>query len=53
MASNTSPSSILPQKRKAVSDKERFQIRKRSRDHLRSQVDLIKWFYVQSGHKLD
>ena len=53
MASNTSPSSNLPQKRKAVSDKERFQIRKRSRDHLRSQVDLIKWFYVQSGHKLD
>ena len=53
MASNASPSSNLPQKRKAVSDKERFQIRKRSREHPGSQVDLIKWFYAQSGHKLD
>ena len=53
MASNISPSSILPQKHKAVSDKERFQICKRSRDYPRSQVDLIKWFYVQSGYKLD
>ena len=53
MASNVLPSSNLPQKRKAVSDKERFQIRKRSREHPRSQVDLIKWFYAQSSHKLD
>ena len=53
MASNALPFSNLPQKRKAVSDKERFQIRKRSREHPRSQVDLIKWFYAQSGHKLD
>jgi hypothetical protein len=53
MASNTLFSSNLPQKHKAVSDKECFQIHKRSRDYPRSQVDLIKWFHVQSGHKLD
>lgn len=43
----------LPKKRKALTDDDRRVIRKRARDDLGTQNDLITWFQVERGHKLD
>ena len=53
MASNASPSSSIPQKRKGVTDSERATLRKRYKEHPSTQSDLINWFRQETGHKLD
>lgn len=53
MASNTTPFSSIPQKRKGVSDSERAIIRKRAREHPGTQTELINWFLQEEGHKLN
>ena len=53
MASNTSSSSSIPQKRKGVTDSERTILRKRYKEHPCKQSDLINWFWQETGHKLD
>jgi hypothetical protein len=53
MASNTSPSLGIPQKRKGVTDSERATLRKRYKEHPSTQSDLINWFRQETGHKLD
>jgi hypothetical protein len=53
MASNTSSSSSIPQKRKGVTDSERATLRKRYKEHPSTQSDLINWFRQETGHKLD
>jgi hypothetical protein len=51
MASNWS--STVPAKRKAITDQERLQIRKRAKEPPRQQGELIKWFYQETGHQLN
>jgi hypothetical protein len=51
MASNSS--STVPAKRKAITDQERLQIRKRAKEHPGQQGELIKWFYQETGHQLN
>ena len=53
MASNTSSSSSIPQKRKGVTDSERATLRKRYKEYPSTQSDLINWFRQETGHKLD
>jgi hypothetical protein len=53
MASNTSSSSSIPQKRKGVTDSERAILRKRNKEHPGKQFELINWFLQEHGHKLD
>ena len=47
-----SSASLIPQKRKGVTDNERAVLRKRNREHPSSQAELINWFTKESGHKL-
>ena len=47
-----SSASLIPQKRKGVTDNERAILRKRNREHPSSQAELINWFTKETGHKL-
>lgn len=51
-ANMASSASLIPQKRKGVTDNERAVLRKRNREHPSSQAQLINWFTKESGHKL-
>jgi hypothetical protein len=46
-------SSIVPKKRKAITDQERLIIRKQAQEHPTHQSQLIKWFYEEHGHQLN
>jgi hypothetical protein len=43
----------MPAKRKAITDQERLQIRKRAKEHPGHQGELIKWFHQETGHQLN
>src|ERR1700709_2968334 len=47
-----SSASLIPQKRKGVTDNERAVLRKRNREHPSSQAELINWYTKETGHKL-
>ena len=54
MAPDTrAPGSLTPKRRRAVTDLERRNIRRRSIEFPGSQSALILWFYSETGHQLN
>jgi Fission yeast centromere protein N-terminal domain len=53
MAPNNTPqSSLIPRKRRAITDLERRNIRRRNTEHPGQQAHLASWFEQQTGHHL-